>query len=149
MGNLGPTGTLVDPSGDPVGVNGNPLVVSGATGGGATPSTTMESAIGTGAGVAVSVALPAVPGKSTICRGITITAAGGLNAVWGTVTLSDGTWTLTFQYAQTNGGNGSDMFGLSFGDGLLATNPNAAITLSCPAITSGGTVALSIWGGYQ
>lgn len=149
MGVLGPTETLVDPSGSPLGVNGNPMVVTGSSGGGTSPSTAMESAVGTGAGLAVSVALPAVAGKSTICKGLTITAAGSLNAEWGTVTLTDGTWTLQFQFAQTNGGNGSDMFGLSFGDGLLATNADTAITLSCPAIASGGTVALSIWGGYQ
>lgn len=149
MSLLGPTETLVDPSGAPTGVNGNPLYVTGSTGGGSNPATAMVSEVGAGAGQAVSVALPAVAGKTTICKGLVISAAGSLNAEWGLVTLSDGTWTLNFQYAQTNGGNGSDTFGISFGDGLQASAQDTAITLSCPAIASGGTVALSLWGGYQ
>lgn len=109
---------------------------------------TWESATGTGAGATVSVALPAVPGKTTICYGFTITAAGGLNAEWGAATITDGTKTMTYQYAQTNGGNGSDMFHCPVLPGLKAATQNTAITLSVPAIASGGTVTVAIYGTY-
>lgn len=108
---------------------------------------TWNSATGAPAG-AVSVSLPAVAGKTTICYGFTISAAGSLNAEWGAATLSDGIKTMTYQYAQTNGGNGSDMFHCPLMPGIKASATNTAITLSVPAIASGGTVSVSIFGTY-
>lgn len=114
-----------------------------------TYATYWASATAAGAGQAVSLTMPAVAGKTAILFGFTLSAAGSLNAEWGQCTLTDGTNTLTYQYAQTNGGNGSDMFHGPLTPGLKASATNTGFTLSVPAIASGGTVSISLWGAYE
>lgn len=109
---------------------------------------TWETATSTGPTLGVSVSLPAIVGKTVICYGFTITAAGGLNAAWASATLTDGIKSMVYQYAQTNGGNGSDMFHCPVLPGLKAANTNSAITLTVAPVTSGGTVTVSIYGAY-
>lgn len=114
-----------------------------------TYATWTGTATATGAGLAVSLTMPAVAGKTAILFGFTISASGGLNAAWGQVTLTDGTNTMNYQYAQTNGGNGSDMFHGPLPPGLKASAPNTSFDLSVPAIATGGVVTLSLWGTYE
>lgn len=112
-------------------------------------ATFWDSATASGVGQAVSLTMPAISGKTAILYGVTISASGGLNAAWGTATITDGTNTLTYQYAQSNGGNGSDVMHIPLNPGIKASAPNTGITIAVPAIATGGTPSISAWGVYE
>lgn len=112
-------------------------------------ATFWESATATGAGLAVSLTMPAVAGKTAILSGFTVSASGSLNAEWATTTVTDGTSTLTYAYPQTNGGNGSDVMHIPLDPGIKASAQNVGITISVAAVASGGIPSISAWGFYE
>lgn len=112
-------------------------------------ATYWASATAGGAGLAVSLTMPAVVGKTAILYGFTVTASGSLNAEWANCTVTDGTNTLTYSYPQTNGGNGSDVMHIPLDPGIKASAQDVGITISVAAVSSGGIPSISAWGVYE
>lgn len=112
------------------------------------PASLTAGATGVAAG-AVSATLPAVPGKTTVLQGMLITCSNAVGAVTGQGSISDGTFTLPFQFNETNNGNGNNALPVPLGQGIQASAINTGITVTVPAITGGGVVSIALWGVAQ
>jgi hypothetical protein len=108
-----------------------------------------NSATGTAA-AAVTAALPAGSGLTTFIGGFTVTSGAPTATVSGTVTVtglapwlgSNGTLSFQFVESATVGGE----LNIDFPFLLPASALNAAITVTCPAITSGAVVSVAAYG---
>jgi hypothetical protein len=91
--------------------------------------------------------LAAAVNKTTYLSKAIITSQGPATQVGGVVTISDGTWTLSFQFVETITAGG--FMHLDFGDApLVGSAVNTAITVTIPAIGSGAATAVALV-GYQ
>jgi len=110
----------------------------------ATPIT--ASATG-GAGASNAVSLAGVSGKTTYLTKAIVTSTSPAAQQSGVVTISDGTQTLSFQFVESTSAGG--FMNLDFSDShFVAAATNTAITVTIPAIGSGGATAIALL-GYQ
>jgi hypothetical protein len=107
-----------------------------------------QSAVGVSPGAVATATLSPVNVTGTVYLTqafLTCTSPAAQQA--GLATISDGTWTLNFEFVESTSAGGCLM--LAFGaQPLMASAPNTAITVTVPVIGSGGTVAVAIT-GYQ
>lgn len=121
----------------------NPIFARAAYPDGATPL--IRGATGSAA-AQVQVTLPALAGKSTYLTKATITSDKVAAAVSGVATITDGTWTLSYEFVETVSAGGA--LDLDFDPPLKTTVPNTTIVVTLPAITGGGAGAVACV-GYQ
>jgi hypothetical protein len=106
---------------------------------------TQQGASATGAAAAqVQVPLPAVAGQYECFEHAIITSANPTSTVSGVVTVSDGTWTKSYQFVETTSLGGLLIVNLP--TPFRATNQNSAITVTLPAITGGAAGAIDVSG---
>lgn len=111
-----------------------------------------KSATGAAA-AAVSVKLTHVGDSSTMIyiTGFMVTSTNPASTVSGVVTVTglpttDSGGTLSFEFVESSQFGG--LLNITFPDPIPAADLNTDITVSCPAITSGGAVAVAVY-GYQ
>jgi hypothetical protein len=95
---------------------------------------------GNKAAATASAAIPATAGQFSYLNGFEVVGAGATAASIVLVTVTDGTWTLTYPLAVVAGvtlQNGSLI--VRFPSPLRSTAVNTAITVSCPSLGSGST----------
>jgi hypothetical protein len=104
------------------------------------------NASGTGTAAAQNaVALSGNANQYTFLSKAIVTSQSPAAQVGGVVTISDGTWTLSFQFVETVSAGG--FMHLDFGDApLQASAVNTAITVTIPAISSGAATAIALVG---
>jgi hypothetical protein len=99
------------------------------------------------AALQLAVALAGAAGLTTYLGKAIVTSQAPAAMVAGVVTISDGTWTLNFDFVETTSAGG--FMHLDFADmPLIASAANTAITVTIPAITNGAVTAISLV-GYQ
>lgn len=101
--------------------------------------------------VSNAATLPAAPGKTTYIAGFSISATGATSATVVDVTVSDGTWTLTYPLNVPAASAAVQLALLkdTFIPPLPASAPNTAITVTCPNLGTGNTnCCVNAW-GYQ
>ena len=97
-----------------------------------------------GAGV-TAVITPTIATRRAYLTKAIITSAAPAAITSGLVTISDGTWTLNFEFVETVSAGGALV--LPFGEQpLVATTPNTPITVTVPAIAGGATAAIAATG---
>lgn len=114
------------------------LLNGGVTAG--NPATPQNISSGSKANTIVSAVLPAVAGKTTYITGFEVTGSGATAGLPVTVTVSGGTWTLSYTYTFATGVLVSNQpLVVFFPTPIPASAANTAITVSCPASGAGGT----------
>ena len=100
-------------------------------------------------GVSNTVTIAALASNFTFITGFTVSAQppSGTNPVGGVVTISDGTWTLYYQFVDTVSAGG--FINKELNIPLMSTDVNTAITLTLAAITGGGATAVELRGYYN
>lgn len=114
---------------------------------GATP---LVESSGDVAAATATATLPAAANKYTYITGFEITGSGATAASVIQATITDGTWTETFDLAVVAGvtlQNAPLM--RTFSPPLKASAPNTAITVSCPSLGSGNAHNCVNAEGYQ
>lgn len=114
---------------------------------GATPvnATSGDVAAGTAA-----AALAAVSGKLNNCTGFEVTGSGATGASVVVITLTDGTWTLSYDLAVVAGAALQNAPLIrTFNPPLVASAVNTAITLSCPTLGTGNLHNCANIEGYR
>ena len=118
---------------------------------GSQDNTTGISATGLAAAANV-VSLPAVVGQIAYITGFTVTSGNPAATVSGVVTVTglttaNGGGTLNYQFVEsaTLGGQLTK----TFSNPIPASGANQAITVTCPAITSGAVTAVEVEGYYR
>ena len=106
---------------------------------------TQQGASATGAAAAqVQVPLPAVSGQYECFEHAIITTANPTATANGVVTVSDGTWTKSYQLVENTSFGGLLIINLP--TPFRSTNQNAAITVTLPAIAGGAACAVEVTG---
>jgi hypothetical protein len=102
------------------------------------------------AAVAAAV-LAAASGKTTYITGFTFTSTGSTAATTTIdITVTDGTWTLTFVYATVAGAAlNNPLLHITFPEPIPASATNTAITVSAPSLGSGNLHACTNAYGFQ
>lgn len=95
----------------------------------------------------LQVSLPASVGRITCLKNAVITSAAVAAVVSGVVTISDGTFTLNYQFVETVSAGG--YMCLDFAEPLPASAANTAITVTIPAITGGAVTAIALVGHLE
>jgi hypothetical protein len=98
---------------------------------------------GAGAGVTVTLT-PAFAYNTVFLTQAFLTATSPVAQQSGVATISDGTWTLNFEFVETTSAGGA--LPLTFLPPLMASAPNTPITVTVPAIAGGSAVAVSATG---
>lgn len=121
--------------------------MAGAQYGNVVPSARRVAAGATaaGAGAAITVTAPGASAKVTRLWGFTIACTPATGTVSGQVTVSDGTWTIPYQFVETTaGGVLQEQY-----PPIDASAGNTAITLTVPAIAGGGTCSAALFYSQQ
>lgn len=95
--------------------------------------------------------LPAAAGKTTYISGFSVVATGATSAVVVDVTVSDGTWTLTYPLNVPASSAAVQLQPLvvNFNPPLPASAANTTIIVTCPSLGTGNTNACTNAQGYQ
>jgi len=109
-------------------------------------STQQLASASANSGAQVQAALPVVSGSYECVNHVVITAASPTATVAGTATISDGTWTKTYQFVENAGLGG--ILVLNFPQPVASSATGTAITATLNAIASGANASLEI-GGYS
>jgi hypothetical protein len=96
-----------------------------------------------GSGITASIT-PTSPKKRAYLTSAVITSATPSAVAVGTVTISDGVWTLKYQFVETVSAGGC--LNLGFVPPLVASAANSAITVTVPPISGGATAAIAAAG---
>lgn len=97
-----------------------------------------------------SATLPAASGKTTYIAGFSVVGAGATAASIVDVTVTDGTWTLTYPLAVVAGATLQNTpIVHNFNPPLPASAANTTIVVSCPSLGSGNTNNCANAYGYQ
>jgi hypothetical protein len=104
--------------------------------------------------VAASIAaatLPAASGKTTYITGFSVVGTGATSATVVDVTVSDGTWTLTYplNVPATSAAIQLQPLVVNFGPALPASASNTTIVVSCPSLGAGNAHVCTNAQGYQ
>lgn len=104
---------------------------------------------GNKAAAVASAAIPATAGQYSWLNGFDITGGGATGASVVQATVTDGTWTLTYEVAVPAGATvGLTPLFVRFPTPLRSTAVNTAITVSCPSLGAGNTNACVNAEGY-
>jgi len=104
---------------------------------GATP---LVESSGNKAAAVASAALAASAGQFTYCTGVEVVGSGATAASIVLVTITDGTWTVTYPLAVVAGATlQNDPLVLEFNPPLKSSAVDTAITASCPSLGTGNT----------
>lgn len=94
--------------------------------------------------------LPAASGKTTYISGFSVVGSGATGASVVDVTVSDGTWTLTYPLAVVAGATlGNAPLVVTFEPPLPASAANTTIVVTCPSLGSGNAHNCANAQGYQ
>lgn len=94
--------------------------------------------------------LPAASGKTTYISGFSVVGSGATAASVVDVTVSDGTWTLTYPLAVVAGVTlGNAPLVVTFEPPLPASAANTTIIVTCPSLGSGNAHNCANAQGYQ
>ena len=105
---------------------------------------------GNKANTSAAAVLPAVSGLRTWITGFTVTAGGATSASLVNVTVSDGTWTLTYAFGFPAGATAAAVpLVVTFPNAVPSSAVNTAITVTLPAGGSGNTNASVTAVGFQ
>lgn len=111
------------------------------------PTTVTASATGAAAAI-VTATLPGVANKTNYLTGFVATSTNPASTVSGTITITGCVGgTLSFQFVESNTFGGEMI--VSFPYPIPASAVNTAITVTIPAITSGGAGGLVVTGFVQ
>jgi|SRR5579862_204307 len=115
--------------------NINGTLASASYPAGATP---LNATSGDVAAATAAATLAGAANKTTYITGFTISGAGATGASVVLVTITDGTWTLTYDLAVVAGAALQNaMVKDTFNPPLPASAPNTAIVVSCPTLGTG------------
>jgi hypothetical protein len=105
---------------------------------------------GNKANTAAVATLPGVAGKTTYITGFDASALGATAALAVEITVTDGTWSLTYTFGFPAGATvpATPLF-RNFPEPLAASAPDTAISVTLPASGAGGTTASVNAYGYQ
>ncbi len=95
---------------------------------------------GSVAAAVASAVLPASTSQFTYCTGVEVVGSGATAASVVLVTITDGTWTVTYPLAVVAGATlQNDPLVLEFDPPFKSSAVNTAITASCPSLGTGNT----------
>jgi len=102
------------------------------------------------AAATAAATLPAVAGKTTYITGFTFTSTGSTSGTPVDITVTDGTWTMTFVYASIAGATLMNTpLIVNFPYPIPATAANTTIVASSPTLGSGNLHACMNATGFQ
>lgn len=95
--------------------------------------------------------LPAATGKTTYISGFSVVATGATSATVVDVTVSDGTWTLTYplNVPATSAATQLTPLVVTFEPPLPASAADTTVVVTCPSLGTGNTHACANAQGYQ
>lgn len=102
------------------------------------------------AAATAAATLPAATGKTTYITGFTFTSTGSTGAATVDITVTDGTWTITYVYASVAGATlANPILDIRFPFPLPASAANTTIVASAPTLGSGNLHACTNAYGFQ
>lgn len=102
------------------------------------------------AAATAAATLPAATGKTTYIAGFSVVGSGATAASVVDVTVTDGTWTLTYPLAVVAGATLQNTpLVMTFDPPLPASAADTGITVSCPSLGSGNAHNCTNAQGYQ